>query len=121
MSFIVQPLDKRRLRVRFEYDVFSLEKMYVQIPLIVFFNSKVFVDGKSLGGDKVEKVVREVRLENPTMGSKLRITVPDGREAASIFPPVKTGRSLNFIRHTVSTALENNPAEKANSLYSTSR
>ena len=86
VSFIVQPLDKRRLRVSFEYDVFSLEKMYVQLPLIVFFNSKVFVDGKSFGGDKVEKVVREVRLENPTMGSKVRIVVPDHREVA-LRPP----------------------------------
>ena len=60
--------------------------MYVQLPLIVFFNSKVFVDGKLFGGDKVEKVVREVRLENPTMGSKVRIVVPDHREVV-LRPP----------------------------------
>ena len=46
VSFVVQPVNENQLYLDFEYDVFSMKKVFVQLPLIVFYNSKVFVDGK---------------------------------------------------------------------------
>lgn len=82
VSLIVEQLDKHRLTIRYEYDVFTLKKLFVQIPLILFYNSSLYADGRRVGRDKFSRVEREVRLTNPTMKYELRLTVPQGLEAA---------------------------------------
>ena len=74
---IVKDIDERRLEIAFEYDVFTVRELFVQLPLIVFFNSTVLVDGEPFE-DRPLEVKQEVRISNPTMGSTVRLTMPKG-------------------------------------------
>lgn len=83
VGFTVVPLDNQQLKIFFDYDVFTVEKLFVQLPLIIFYNSRVAVDGKPLQDkSKVHKVERQVEISNPTSGTRVRIAIPEGLEAA---------------------------------------
>ena len=80
VSLVVRPIDERRLEIAFEYDVFTVRELFVQLPLIVFFNSTVLVDGEPFE-DRPLEVKQEVWISNPTMGSTVRLTMPKGQPA----------------------------------------
>ena len=89
VSFIVTPLDVENLQIFFSYDLFSVKELYVQLPLIVFYNSTILIDGLALENeDLVNEVVARVELTNPTSESRIRIEVPEGFEVA-LRPPVQ--------------------------------
>jgi len=88
LSFNVVPLDESHLRIVFEYDVFTTRKLFVQLPLIVYYNSSISLDGHSLTEKgELRKVRKQVDISNPTTGTLVRITVPEGLEAA-LRPPI---------------------------------
>ena len=83
VSFIVTPIDKDNLQISFSYDVFSLEELYVQLPLIVYYNTAITLDGKHPENEeKVNEVNGWVELANPTTETRIRISVPEGLDAA---------------------------------------
>lgn len=78
-SFIVKPLSATQLELNYRYDLIFARKAFVQVPLILFRDSKVQVDGSDYQGGPM-KVRKEIRIHNPTMGSTVRISVPAGKE-----------------------------------------
>lgn len=82
LSLTVTPLDERRLKVNYQYDVFTVKRILVQLPLIVYHDSKVLVDGGSASESEIVPVAEEIRLSNPTMRSLVRVIIPDGAKAA---------------------------------------
>lgn len=87
----VRPVDETRLKVGFEYDVFSARKLLVQLPLIVYFDSEALVDGAPFAGNEPMSVTCEVTLLNPRSGATVRVTPPAGLKA-KIHPPVEPVR-----------------------------
>jgi hypothetical protein len=78
---IVTPLDERKLRVTYQYDVFTAKRLLVQLPLIVYHDSDLLVDGNPSSVSELVSVAREVRLSNATMDSEVRVTIPSGARA----------------------------------------
>jgi len=76
-----RPQDEKNLELAFEYDVFTARELFVQLPLIAFFNSRILVDGEPFDGSGPLEVKREVRISNPTMGTTVRLTLPGGLPA----------------------------------------
>jgi len=88
VAFNVVPLDEHTLRIVFDYDVFTTKKLIVQLPLIVYYNSSVSLDGYSLTDkDKLHNVREQVDISNPLTGTLVRIVVPEGLQAA-LRPPI---------------------------------
>ncbi len=81
LSLVVRPLDNKHLALAFEYDVFTTREIFVQLPLIVFYNSSVLVDGEPFEDSAPHQVKNEVRISNPTMGSTVRLRIPAGLPA----------------------------------------
>ncbi|MFC1614508.1 hypothetical protein ACFL5K_04355, partial [Gemmatimonadota bacterium] len=73
--------DETRLELACRYDVFTTREIFIQLPLIVFYNSTVQIDGAPFEGAEPMEVKRELRIFNPTMSSSVRLTVPEGRSA----------------------------------------
>jgi len=89
VSFTVTPLDEENLQILFSYDLFSVKELYVQLPLIVYYNTGISIDGRALENkDRVHELVDCVELSNPTTESLVRIDVPEGFEVA-LRPPVQ--------------------------------
>lgn len=89
VSFIVTPIDEENLQISFSYDLFSLKELYVQLPLIVYYNTVITLDGKHPENEeRVNEVNGWVELINPTTGTRIRISVPEGLDAA-LRPPVQ--------------------------------
>ncbi|MGW8181184.1 MAG: hypothetical protein ACWGQW_20835, partial [bacterium] len=78
----VVPQNERHLRVLYRYDVFTVKRLLVQLPLIVYYDSEVLVDGKPSPVSELAPVSREILLTNPTMSSKVRVAIPSGSHAA---------------------------------------
>ena len=78
----VVPQNERQLRVLYRYDVFTVKRLLVQLPLIVYHDSEVLVDGKPSPVSELAPVSREILLTNPTMSSKVRVTIPSGSRVA---------------------------------------
>jgi len=86
--FKLEPVSREMLRVRYNYDVFSTKALFIQLPLIAFYNSTVAVDGSPFSGESVRLVKREVRISNPTTATEVRIIPPPGIEAG-LRPPIE--------------------------------
>ncbi len=82
LSLVVTPLDEHKLRIAYRYDVFTVKRLLVQLPLIVYHDTELYVDGKSNQMNQIVRVEKEVKLSNPTMGSVVKISVPAGSQAA---------------------------------------
>jgi len=82
VSLMVTPLNERKLKIEYRYDVFTTDRLLVQLPLIVYHDSEVMVDGTASAVSELVPVAREVRLSNPTMDSRIRVSVPLGVKAA---------------------------------------
>ena len=80
VGFSVRPLSKTKLAIDYQYDVFQLKKLFVQLPLIVFEGSRLRVDGEELAAGASARVRRGIELEDPAMGTRVRLTVPEGEE-----------------------------------------
>lgn len=81
LTLAARPVDANRLELDFRYDVFTAREVFVQLPLIVFYDSRVLVDGEPFGGAEPAEVKHEVSISNPTMGSAVRLAVPEGHPA----------------------------------------
>jgi hypothetical protein len=92
IELTVWPVSKEHLRIRYEYDLFSCKTLFVQLPLIVFYNSEVTVDDKPFRNVKPCLVSSAVRISNPTTGTVVRVTPPAGVECA-LRPPQEPLRS----------------------------
>jgi hypothetical protein len=80
--FTVRPLDEKRLIIVFDFDVFAARKIFVQLPLILFYNSEVRVDDKVPDKEKLEQVSESVVISNPTTATRVKISVPEKYPAA---------------------------------------
>ncbi len=87
VSFEVRPLGHGRLDVAFEYDLANTERLIVQLPLVVYHDTRVLVDGKPFEATEAESVTGEVTLYSPTNGTTVRVRPPVGH-SAKIRPPV---------------------------------
>lgn len=82
VGFTVVPLDSSRLKIGFEYDLFNTRKLFVQLPLISFYDGTIIADGKLFDGESVTEVGEYIELESPVMGTRVRVNIPDGLPAA---------------------------------------
>ena len=82
VGFEVTPLDDRRLTISFRQDLFNSRKLFVQLPLIVFYDSRVLVDGKEYADREVESVSERVEISSGITGATVRLTLPPGLPAA---------------------------------------
>jgi hypothetical protein len=87
VAFTVRPLSEKRLEIGFDYDVFATEKLLVQLPLILFYDSEVRVDGRTFPGSDLEKVEEVVLISNPTTSTRIKILVPSEYDVA-LRPPI---------------------------------
>jgi hypothetical protein len=87
VAFEVQPLGNGRLNVAYEYDLANTEKLIVQLPLVVYHDTRVLVDGELFGGQEAMSVSDEVTLYSPSSGTTVKVTPPAGC-SAKIRPPV---------------------------------
>jgi hypothetical protein len=78
--FVVKPLSKKRLEVNYKYDIVAAKKAFVQLPVILFHDSKVLVDGSVYDKSSSVKVGREILIDSPRMGSAVRISVPPRKD-----------------------------------------
>jgi hypothetical protein len=85
--FTTRPISETRLDILFKYDVFASRKLLVQLPLIIFSNSQVEIDGKPFAGAGLTRVEEAVLISNPTTSTKVRISMPANREVA-LRPPI---------------------------------
>jgi len=72
-----RPFDAGHLELIYRYDVVAASRALIQLPLIIYHDSKVYVDGKSYDGTLALEVKEEIRIENPTMASLVTIVVQD--------------------------------------------
>jgi hypothetical protein len=72
------PANQNQLMIRYRYDVLAANQALIQLPLIIFHNSSVSVDGQSYDGSRSLNVTNKILVTNPTMRSRVAITVPDG-------------------------------------------
>jgi hypothetical protein len=79
-SFAIKPVSNTKLELAYKYDIFAASKAFVQLPLILFYNSNVTVDGNSYDRANPVKVRREIMMRNPTTRSTVRISVPQGKD-----------------------------------------
>ena len=75
-SFETSPISPTQLGVKYQYDVLAADRALVQLPLIIFHNSSVSVDGESYDGSKSLPVNRRIAITNPTTGTAVTIRVP---------------------------------------------
>lgn len=77
-SLTVLPKTERRLEIEYAYDVFGVKDVYVQLPLIVFRNARVELDGHPYDGAQSAPVARQVRITDPKAGSQITLYLPSG-------------------------------------------
>jgi hypothetical protein len=78
-GFTVRPLSRTRLDLSYDYDILAAKKAFVQLPVILFHDSSVRVDGKTFDRDAGARVAEEILIQNPTTQSTLKISVPRGK------------------------------------------
>lgn len=78
-GFTVRPRNSARLDLTYNYDILAAKKAFVQVPLILFHDSNVHVDGKSFDSEAGAMVEREIVIQNPTTQSTVKISAPRGR------------------------------------------
>jgi hypothetical protein len=86
--FTTRPLSEQRFEIVFEYDVFAAKKLLVQLPLILFHDSRIQVDGRKFEGDSLMIVEEAVLIFNPTTSTRIKISVPAKHDVA-IRPPIE--------------------------------
>jgi hypothetical protein len=97
VHFEIHPQNNRVLTLGYEYDVFSCRTLFLQVPLIVFHNSEVVVDGTTFSGDRVKRVKRGVQISNPTTDTRVRVDPPKDLECA-VRPFVEPLRSYGVLK-----------------------
>lgn len=80
-SLTVHPETEDRLQIEYRYDVFGVKDVYVQLPLIVFRDARLEIDGKPFEGGELAPVARQIRVIDSRMGSKTTLTLPPGATA----------------------------------------
>jgi len=77
-NFVIEtaPLDRKQLELRFNYDILAGKKALIQLPLIVYHDSSVTVDGQIYDRSTSLTVKKQIRMANPTTDSAVSITVP---------------------------------------------
>ncbi|MEA2063159.1 MAG: hypothetical protein U9P14_05635 [Gemmatimonadota bacterium] len=81
ITLAVRPVNENRLDIGYRYDVFTTRELFIQLPLIVFYNSRVKVDGELFDNGSPVTVDKQVEISNPTMGATVRFTTPVGSSA----------------------------------------
>jgi len=81
VSFEVRPLDEKRLRIIFRHDLFSTRRLFVQLPLVVFYDSRLKIDGRDYADREVEPVRETVEMSGSIRGATVRLTLPPGLQA----------------------------------------
>ncbi len=81
VSLDVRPLDNRRLEVRYEYEVLASKKLFIQLPLIVWRDGTLLLDGTNLDGIAPAPVKKTVEIRNAVTASAVHITLPEGTKA----------------------------------------
>jgi hypothetical protein len=76
----ITPVSKERLELQYHYHLLAAKQALIQLPVIVYSNSKVQVDGKIFDGQTAMKAAHQVVIENPTTHSTVTITVPQGSD-----------------------------------------
>lgn len=79
-SVEITPVSKERLELQYRYHLVAAKQALIQLPVIVYYNSKVQVDGKTFDGQTATKVAHQVVIENPTTHSTVTIVVPSGSD-----------------------------------------
>jgi hypothetical protein len=79
-SVEVDPVSKSRLELEYRYSLLAAKQALIQLPVILYYNSKVQVDGKTFDGHAAMKVAHQVVIENPTTHSTVTISVPPGSD-----------------------------------------
>jgi hypothetical protein len=97
IQFKVHPQNNRVLTVSYKYDVFSFRTLFLQLPLIVFHDSEVIVDGTTFAGDRVKPVKQNVQISNPITGTRVKIEPPKEGKSA-VRPFVEPLRSYGILR-----------------------
>jgi len=80
-SVEIEPVSETRLDLHYRYDLLAAKQAFIQLPVIVYYNSKVQADGKPFDGQSGMKVAHQVVIENPTTHSTVTIVLPPGSDA----------------------------------------
>ena len=72
-----RPLDSNHLEITYKYDIVAARRALVQLPLILFHDSEITVDGQQYDRSSSLRVQEQIQIHNPTMDSKVTISVPD--------------------------------------------
>lgn len=80
-SLTVRPETENRLTIDYSYDVFGVKDVYVQLPLIVFREARMEIDGKALQPGEAVRASKQIRITDPQMGTVTTLTLPGGVEA----------------------------------------
>ncbi len=80
-SLTVRPETENRLAIDYTYDVFGVKDTYVQLPLIVFREARLEIDGEAFQGGESAPVSKQIRIIDPQMGSETMLTLPPGAQA----------------------------------------
>ena len=81
VGFTVVPLDDSRLKIEYSHDLFNTRKLFVQLPLISFYDGSILVDGKPYEDSELTGVEESIELISPTMGTRVRLSLPAGLPA----------------------------------------
>lgn len=77
----VLPQSASQLELGYQYDTLMAKQAYIQLPVILFDNSKVAVDGRNYDGKTAMAVTHEITIENPTTHTTVTITIPKNGNA----------------------------------------
>ncbi|MGH9615699.1 MAG: hypothetical protein ACRD28_03075 [Acidobacteriaceae bacterium] len=80
LSVEIAPVSESQLELHYRYHLLAAKQALIQLPVVLFYNSKVQVDGKTFDGQSAMKVAHRVVIENPTTHSTVTITVPPGSD-----------------------------------------
>lgn len=79
-SVMITSVSKSRLEVHYRYHLLAAKQALIQLPVILYYDSTVEVDGKKFGGQSPTKVEHQIVIENPTTHSTVTIFVPPGSD-----------------------------------------
>jgi hypothetical protein len=71
-----RPLNPNQLEITYRYDIVAARRALVQLPLILFHDSEITVDGQRYDRSSALRVQEQIRIHNPTMNSQVAISVP---------------------------------------------
>jgi hypothetical protein len=96
VQFEVCPLNDSVLTVKYEYDVFSCKALFFQLPLIIFHDSEILVDGGFYSGDKLKTVENDLVISNPITRTEVKVSPPVGARSA-VRPFIEPLRSYGVL------------------------